>query len=118
MRERTGYRLFRPRYKARDGTRRATAAWWAELRDQREKVRRFKGFPSKKASDELGRNLVALVAYYRASGGQVDPALSDWLAALPQGTRDQLVRIGLVAPERGGVSKISVSTSRTGTQRS
>lgn len=105
VKERTGFRLFRPAFKARDGTRQETAAWWAELRDQREKVRRFKGFPSKKATEELGRNLVALVAYHRASGGQIDPALSDWLTALPQCTRDQLVKIGLLTRERGAVAK-------------
>jgi len=105
MRERTGFRPFKPKYKARDGTRRETAAWWIETKDQREKVRRFKGFPSRKASDELGRNLVGLVAYHRASGGQVDPALADWLTALPQCTRDQLVKIGLLTRERGAVAK-------------
>jgi hypothetical protein len=49
---------------------------------------------------------VQLVAYHGASGGQVDPALSTWLATAPQHTRDQLVKIGLLPAERAGAGKL------------
>lgn len=103
--ERKGFRLLKGTFKRRDGSYQQTADWYVELRDQREKVRRFPAFPSRKASEEMGRNLVALVSYYRASGGQIDPALGDWLASLPQRTRDKLVEIGLLSRERGAIAK-------------
>ena len=53
----------------------------------------------------MGRNLDKLVAYYRSSGGQIDPKLSRWLAELPQRTRDRLVTIGLVDADRVSANK-------------
>ena len=68
-------------------------------------MRRLAGFTSKPATDELGRNLVKLVEYHKGSGGQVDPALSRWLAGLSAGIRAKLVEIGLLAGERAAASK-------------
>jgi len=105
MKQRNGYRLFKQTYRARDGTPRTTANWYVEFRDQREKVRRLSAFPSRKASEKMGENLVALVAYHVANGGQVDPALSVWLTTLPARTRDKLVAYGLLPRERADVAK-------------
>lgn len=105
MKERNGYRLFKQTYRARDGTPRQTADWYVEFRDQREKVRRLPAFPSRKASEKMGENLTALVAYHTANGGQVDPALSVWLTTLPARTREKLVAYGLLTRERADVAK-------------
>jgi len=44
--------------------------------------------------------VVKLVAYYKATGGQTDPALERWLAELPQRIRRKLCEIGLLNPHR------------------
>src|SRR5262249_10245853 len=81
------------------------AKWYVEFRDHLATVRRLPAFTSKAASEEMGRNLVKLVAYHNASGGQTDPALQTWLTSLPSKTRGKLVAIGLLAPERIAASK-------------
>src|SRR5690242_1387429 len=101
-----GYRLFKTTYKDSHGQTRTAAKWYVEFRDQLDMVRRLPAFPSKAASDEFGRNLVKLVAYFKGSGGQTDPALSTWLAGLSPKTIGKLAAIGLVAPERSSASKL------------
>src|SRR6516225_297993 len=98
-------RVFKTTYKDRKGRTKEAAAWYVEFRDHLETVRRLPAFVSKAASEELGRNLEKLVAYHKASGGQTDPALTRFLAGLPVRTRERLVAIGLLAPERVAVGK-------------
>lgn len=98
-------RVFKSTYKNAKGRTCETSKWYVEFRDQRECVRRLPAFTSKAASEELGRNLVKLVAYHIASGGQVDPAMTRWLVGLPTKTRERLVVIGLLAADRVATSK-------------
>ena len=98
-------RVFKSSYRDGEGRTRPTARWYVEIRDQRETVRRLSAFTSKAASEELGRNLDKLVAYYKSSGGQIDPKLSRWLTELPRRTRDRLVMIGLVDADRVSAHK-------------
>ncbi|MHC4610052.1 MAG: hypothetical protein ACYS7M_06855, partial [Planctomycetota bacterium] len=98
-------RLFKTTYKDANGKTRQAAKWYVEFRDQNETIRRSPAFTSKAASDELGRNVVKLVAYFKASGGQTDPGLAEWLAGLPQRAQDKLVSIGVLDAERVAVSK-------------
>jgi hypothetical protein len=103
--ERTGYRLFKPTYRNRQGEKKRVRVWYCEFRDQRQKVQRFSAFESKPASHELGRNLVKLVEYHVATNGQTDPSLSKWLAGLSTKTRQKLAKTGLIDPERLGAQK-------------
>src|SRR6516225_6177041 len=96
-------RVFKTTYKDRKGHTKEASAWYVEFRDHLETVRRLPAFTSKAASEEMGRNLEKLVAYHKASGGQTDPALSRWLAGLPQKTREKLVSIGLLDSQRVAV---------------
>jgi integrase len=98
-------RVFKTTYKDRKGHTKEAASWYVEFRDQREYIRRLPAFPSKAASEEMGRNLEKLVSYHKASGGQTDPALTRFLAGLPGKTLEKLVAIGLLAPDRMAVSK-------------
>jgi hypothetical protein len=75
----SAYRVFKATY-TKNGESKKTAKWYVEFRDQLNTVRRLAGFTSKSATDELGRNLAKLVEYHKATGGQVDPSLSRWLA--------------------------------------
>lgn len=45
------------------------------------------------------------MAYFKGSGGQTDPELTDWLTGLDRGIREKLVSIGLLSSERVAVSK-------------
>lgn len=99
------FRLFKAAYRDRQGRARESAKWYVEFRDHNEAIRRLPAFASKHASEEMGRNLVKLAEYHKATGGQTDPALSRWLAGLPQRTRDKLVSIGLLHPERVAAGK-------------
>lgn len=99
-------RVFKATYKDRKGHTREAAAWYVEFRDHLETVRRLPAFPSKAASEEMGRNLEKLVAYHKASDGQTDPALTRFLAGLRARTREKLVSIGLMDPERAGAGKL------------
>ncbi len=98
-------RVFKTTYKDRKGRTKEAAAWYVEFRDHLDTVRRLPAFPSKAASEEMGRNLEKLVAYHKASGGQTDPALTRFLAGLPAKTRERLVVLGLLAPERVAIGK-------------
>jgi hypothetical protein len=100
-----GFRVFKTTYKDRKGRRKEAAAWYVEFRDQLDIVRRLPAFTSKAASEEMGRNLVKLVAYHKASGGQTDPALTRFLTGLPAKLREKLVSIGLLAADRVATAK-------------
>jgi hypothetical protein len=100
-----GFRLFKTTYKDAKGRTREASKWYAEFKDHLGTVRRLPAFTSKAASEEMGRNLVELVEYHGATGGQIDPALSRWLAALPSRTRDKLVCIGLLTAQRVAAGK-------------
>ena len=75
-------RVFKTTYKDRKGRRREASKWYVEFRDPLEYTRRLPAFESKAASEELGRNLEKMVAYHKSSGGQMDPALTRFLACL------------------------------------
>ena len=98
-------RVFKTTYKDRKGRTKEAAAWYVEFRDHLDTVRRLPAFPSKAASEEMGRGLEKLVAYHKASGGQCDPALTRFLAGLPARTREKLVAIGLLARDRVATAK-------------
>lgn len=99
------YRVFRATYTSRDGTKKQAAKWYVEFRDQSATVRRLPGFTSKAATEEMGRDLVKLVDYHKATGGQTDPSLARWLAGLPARTREKLVAYGLLDAGRVAAAK-------------
>lgn len=98
-------RVFKTTYKDRKGRTKKAARWYVEFRDQLDTVRRLPAFESKAASEEMGRNLDKLVAFHKSSGGQTDPALTRFLTGLEARTRDSLVKIGLLAPNRIAVAQ-------------
>lgn len=93
-------RVFKTSYRDRHGVQRESAKWYVEFRDHNEVIRRIPASTSKAASLELGRNIEKLVAYHRATGGQVDPSLQQWLNQLPRATFAALTRINLIEQRR------------------
>ena len=99
-------RLFKPTYNDRKGTKQTASRWYVEFRDHLAHVRRLPAYTSKAASAELGTYLVKLVAYHRASGGQVDPALTTWLLTQPAQLVEKLKAYGLLPGERFAAGKL------------
>ena len=66
-----GYRLFKTSYNDRKGKPKEAAKWYVEFKDHLETIRRLPAFTSKAASEEVGRNLVKMVEYHKATGGQI-----------------------------------------------
>ncbi len=99
-------RVFKSSYKDRKGKTTKTANWYVEFRDHNADIRRVPAFTSKGASEELGRSLDKLVAYHRATGGQLEPTLQKWLEQIPGAVFDRLVSIGLIDSERVAVKKL------------
>ncbi len=81
------------------GETRETKNWWIETRDHLKALRRFSGFTDKKQSEALGRQIERLIST-KAAGEPPDAALSRWLESTPDSLRRQLVRIGLLDPQR------------------
>lgn len=98
-------RVSRTTYKDCKGKTKKAARWYVEFRDHLGTVRRLPAFTGKAATEELGRNLEKLVAYHKGSGGQLGPALADWLAGLAAKTCEKLLSIGLLDRERVAKAK-------------
>lgn len=98
-------RTLRQQYSTADGRYQKTEKWYVEFRDQHGREQRLPGFTNRAATDELGRNIEKLVAYFMASGGHVAPELQVWLVGLPRSIRERLIKIGLVDARRVAVSK-------------
>ena len=88
-------RVFRQKYKAKNGKTRDSAKWYVEIKDHNEIVRRIPGFTDKKATQEFGRRLEKLVAT-QVLGDTPGPELSRWLETLPSDTRKRLAKYGLL----------------------
>ncbi len=56
------YRVFRPTYRAADGSTRETSIYHVTFKDHREIRQRVIAFSDKGMSDELGRKIIKLVA--------------------------------------------------------
>ena len=65
--------VFKTTYKDRKGRTKEAAAWYVEFRDHLDTVRRLPAFPSKAASEEMGRGLEKLVAVPQGERRPVRP---------------------------------------------
>lgn len=88
-------RVFRQRYKGRDGETKLSAKWYVEIKDHNDKQQRIAAFTDKGQSGELGRRLEKLVAI-RVMRDTPDPELSAWLETLPGDLRERLLEFGLL----------------------
>ena len=93
-------RLFKATYKDRKGQKRQSSKWYVEFRDHNDCVRRLPAFTDKAATSEFGRKIDKLVSFHRASGGQLDPDLVEWLETLPSAIKTKLIEIRLVDSRR------------------
>jgi integrase len=88
-------RVFRQKYRSRDGKLAESSKWYVEFRDHREKVQRVPGYVDKGATKELGRKLERL-ASVRGAGDVPDAELLRWLETVPHDLRDRMVKLDLI----------------------
>jgi integrase len=91
-------RVYKPTYKAADGSSRVSTRWAAEWRWQ-DRVCRAALFTDKGASVEAARRIGKL-ADLRAAGEGPDPDLSRWIESSPAALRAYLARVGMLDARR------------------
>ncbi|MHC4618345.1 MAG: tyrosine-type recombinase/integrase [Planctomycetota bacterium] len=97
-------RLFKPSYRAKDGSIRKVAKWWFETKDHLSRTRRFAGFTDKAATRTLAEKTDKLVIckLNREPPGR---ELSAWLQTIPAKLRDKFIEYGLLPKGRAVSSK-------------
>ena len=88
-------RVFKQKYRDRQGKLKQSAKWYVEFKDHTETTRRIPGFTDKKITEELGRRIEKLVAL-RVLGNAPDPELARWLESLPNELREKLTKHSLL----------------------
>jgi len=97
-------RVFHTTYKTRDGQTKQAAKWYVELRDHLDTIRRFPGFPDRRQTEALGRQIERLVRC-RMGGERPDSSLARWLEQIPPKLMDRFVSIGLIDSGRAAAGK-------------
>jgi len=98
-------RVLKTSYKDKNGQKKQVRKWYIELKDHLQTVRRFPAFEDKRQSEALGRQIERLVNM-KIAGEQPDAQLSRWLEQIPAKLSSQLVRIGLIDPQRAAGGKL------------
>jgi integrase len=88
-------RVFKQKYRDRQGKLKNSAKWYVEFKDHTETTRRIPGFTDKKITEELGRRIEKLVAL-RVMGQPDDPDTTIWLESLSREIRDRLGKCGIL----------------------
>lgn len=97
-------RIYKPTYKGTTGEVREVKKFWIETTDHLEKIRRFAGFTDRKQTAKLGEKIEKLVVH-RKNNEPPDRALSEWIERIPAQLRNQLVKIGILTPDRANIGK-------------
>jgi integrase len=92
-------RLFKPKYRNQKGQLVNVANWWIEYTNHDRRACRLPGFGDRKGTEELGRQILRLVAA-KFAGGRLEPDLARWVEGLPMEFKKKLARHGLLEAER------------------
>lgn len=97
-------RVFKATYKDRNGRKRESAKWYAEIVDHDERPRRLPGFSDKQQTERLAGKLAKLV---EAKLNKETPGreLSAWLETLPRRIREKLAAWGIIESQSVAASK-------------
>ena len=90
---------YRISWRDEKGRQHRTRRWHVEFRDHLGRRQRVPGFKDQKASVELERKLVRLVAL-RASDATPDESMRRWIEGLAPDLRDRIAKIGLFTPQQ------------------
>lgn len=97
-------RLFKPKFKNKDGQIRELKKWWIEVKDHNGVIRRFAGLTDKDATEEIGRNIQRLISF-RSANLPPDPQLVCWLERISVKVRSKIVELGLMDASRLAATK-------------
>lgn len=97
-------RLFKATYRDRHGKIRESSKWYVEFNDHTSHVRRLPAFKDKRASEEFGRKLEALVAL-RVAGQRPDGELGRWLETLSARLLGKLAKLGILNASQAAAGK-------------
>ena len=98
-------RVYKPTYKGKSGENIEVKKHWLELRDHRGIVRRFAGFTDETQTKKLGEKIEKLIVH-RINNEPPDRKLAEWIANISKQLRNQLVRIGILTPDRANIGKV------------
>lgn len=98
-------RLYKPKFKNKNGQTKEVKKWWVELRDHNGVIRRFAGLTDKAATEETGRNIQRLISF-RSANLPPDAQLVRWLEKIPVKLRNRLADVGLLDASRLEGSKL------------
>jgi len=97
-------RVFKPTYKDTGGETRQVKKFWIETKDHLGQIRRFAGFTDRKQTGKLGEKIEKLIVH-RSNNEPPDRTLSEWIEHIPAQLRNQLVKIGILTPDRATIGK-------------
>lgn len=98
-------RIYRRKFKDRNGQTKELKKWGIELRDHNGIKRRFAGFSDKAATEETGRNIQRLISF-RSADLPPDSQLIRWIEKIPAKLRSRLAEVGLLDSSRLEASKL------------
>jgi integrase len=97
-------RIYKPKYRSRDGTQKYAKKFYVEFTDHLGVVHRLPAFADRRLSEALGRNIEALVNC-RIAGLEPDIKLNQWLETVPDSLLRKFVSWGLVDGQRTEATK-------------
>ena len=97
-------RIYRAKYKGRDGRKRTAAKWYIDIFDHNQLRHKIPAFTDKRLSEGLGRNIEALINC-RIAGLEPDAKLNQWIETLPDRLLRKFVSWGLIEGQRTEITK-------------
>ncbi len=97
-------RVYRAKYKDRDGKKRTAAKWYLDFTDHNQLRHKIPAFSDKRLSEGLGRNIEALINC-RIAGLEPDAKLNQWIETLPDRLLRKFVSWGLIEGQRAEITK-------------
>lgn len=97
-------RLFKPKFKNKDGQTKEVRKWWLEVKDHNGVIRRFAGLTDRAATEEIGRNIQRLISF-RSADLPPDAQLVNWLERISVKVRSKIVELGLMEESRLAANK-------------
>jgi integrase len=98
-------RLYKPTYRAKDGSKKQVSRWWFETRDHLSRTRRFAGFTDKGATRTLAEKTEKLIVC-KLNREPPDRDLSAWLETIPAKLRNRFIELGLLPKSKAVSGKL------------
>src|SRR5262245_49398590 len=98
------YRMFRPTFRARDGSKQQSRTYHVEFKDHTRRWQRVTGYTVARDTDKLAQRLMELVSHKRNQEPLPD-GLRKWLDTLPDKMRERLAVMDLLDATGDGINR-------------